>query len=107
MFNPGETISHIFIIPFVSTEISKVIITYKQNDRIILTKTITSNFQEDSPGHTRITIAFNQQETLLFEEDSSFTIQLNVITNKGARASSCEITSSSGVQHYKEVITNG
>lgn len=108
MFHPGETVSHIFTIPFVKTEVSKVIVTYKQNDHIIIVKTITSETIEAVTAATcKVTVAFNQEESLLFEEDKPFKMQLNVVgaTLEGSfRAASKEISSNNGVQHYKEVI---
>ena len=108
MFHPGETISHTFIIPFAVVELSKVIVTYKQSDHIVLTKTITSGFEQgETKAKSKVIVTFDQRETLLFEENKPYTIQLNVYTQEGARAASCEIKGSSGVQHYKEVITDG
>ena len=105
MFHPGETISHVFTIPFVAVEVSKVIVTYKQNDHIILTKSITSEMIDPvDPVTCKFTVAFNQEESLLFEEYKDFRIQLNVTTTTGSRATSKEIKSVNGPQHYKEVI---
>ena len=42
MFHPGETLVHEFIIPFICDVVEKVLVTYKQNDRLILIKEITS-----------------------------------------------------------------
>lgn len=108
MFSPGETICHRFIIPFVANEISKVIITYKQNDHIVFIKTITSGFEEDQkPERTLITVAFSQEESLLFDPYADYRIQLNVYTYLGSRAASCEIKQFNTVQHYREPITTG
>ena len=107
MFHPGETVSHTFIIPFAATEVAKVIITYKQNDCIILTKTITSGISDSINSMASIDVDLTQEESLLFEEKASFTIQLNVFTNNGRRITSNEIVGENGAQHYKEVITNG
>lgn len=103
MFSPGETIAHQFIIPFVVGEITKVIVSYKQGDNIVLEKPITSGFEAVS-GKTKVTITFSQQESLLFKECSDVRIQLNVITTGGSRCTSKEIRETNGVQHLKEVI---
>lgn len=106
MFIPGETIVHEFIIPFIASDLSKVILTYKQNDRIILTKTISS-FEDVGAGKTKVTFAFSQKESLLFDNDANYKIQLNVYTDSGTRASSVELESFTGIQHYEKVIGNG
>ena len=108
MFIPGETITHEFIIPFLETEISKVIVTYKQNNRIILTKPISSGFEKYSAGKTKVILAMSQKESLLFDGENDYTIQLNVLTVKGgSRATCAEFQGSTAIQHYKEVINNG
>ena len=106
MFIPGETVTHEFLIPFVRTELAKVIVTYKQNNRIVLTKTISS-FEETAHTESRVVVSFSQQETLLFDCNSDYTIQLNVFTANGARGACTEFKGSTGVQHYKKVIDNG
>ena len=107
MFIPGETITHEFTIPFADDEISKVIVTYKQNNKIILTKPISSGFEQVTQAKTKITVLLSQQESLLFSDKDDYFIQLNVFTNEGARAASAEFRGSTGHQHYKKVITNG
>ena len=106
MFFPGETISHTFIVPFNNNEISKVVITYKQNDRIIFEKTLTSGFIREEQYITKIEYQFNQGESLLFDDNSDFTIQVNVYTVSGSRHASHEMRSSNGVQYLREVISN-
>lgn len=51
MFNPGETIAQQFTVPFVADQIDSVIVTYKQNNDVILIKKITSNFEEYIPDY--------------------------------------------------------
>ena len=51
MFNPGETIAQQFVIPFSADKIGSIIITYKQNNDVILIKKITSNFEEFIPDY--------------------------------------------------------
>ena len=116
MFNPGETIAHTFIIPFRRVDISKVIISYKQNEAIIFEREITSSREfmehrgsdgEVDPIKTEIRIILSQEESLLFSESDSFTIQLNVLTEGGSRHASATISGSNGIQHHKEVMYNG
>lgn len=113
MFSPGETVQHKFVIPFAAREVSKVVVTYKQMDHVVLIKEITSDITPttDDQGQERATecqfdYVLTQEESLLFDEKRDFLIQLNVYTTSGSRAASCEIKGSNGVQHYKEVIRN-
>lgn len=106
MFAPGETIAQEFTIPFADTELKEVVFTYKQNNKVILTKHITSGFEKITEVSTRITIILSQQESLLFDEKNDYTIQLNVYTLRGSRAASTELKGSNAAQHYKDVINN-
>lgn len=109
MFNPGETVSHQFIIPFVAEEISKIIVTYKQDGDVVLEKTITSGFETYETDKTRILVTFSQADSLLFKPEYDYTIQLNVlISNNGSfmRASSKEIKGKNGIQYHREVISD-
>lgn len=104
MFSPGETVVHRFNIPFIASELAKVIISYKQGDDIIFEKTITSGFEELDVIKTKITIVFTQTESLLFKELRDYTIQVNVLTKTGTRATSKIIKGKSSAQYHKEVI---
>ena len=105
MFFPGETISHKFIIPFNVNEISYAILSYKQNGAIIFEPTITSGFQEEDEGLTVFEREFTQEESILFEDDSPFTVQCNVYTVSGSRHTSFEMSSESGTQYYRELMS--
>lgn len=108
MFHPGETISHKFIIPFAADEIAKVIVSYKQMDHLIMEKEVTSGFEADTNVQTSFTIAFTQQESLLFADKKDYSIQINVLTVGSSRHASCEIkVKDGGTQHVREVITSG
>ena len=107
MFNPGETVCHQFIIPFMASELSKVIISYKQDGDIVFEKTITSGFEPSDTGKTVVSVTLSQRESLMFQENTDFTIQLNVLVGlDGSRVTSAEIKGHNGVQHHKEVITD-
>ena len=106
MFIPGETVAHEFIIPFISSEVQKVIVTYKQNDRLILIKTITSGF-EDLDTKTKFVVTLSQNESLMFDNKSDAWIQLNVLCQNGTRAACNEFRASTGKQHYRQVISDG
>lgn len=106
MFFPGETIIHKFVIPFEVIDVAKVIVTYKQNDQIVMEKTITSGFTETEDDQTSFDYSFMQPESLAFHDNTDFSIQLNVYTKGGTRHASYEMKESSGVQYYREVITD-
>lgn len=107
MFNPGETVAHQFIIPFVATELAKVVISYKQDGDIMFEKTITSGFEEyQTKANTKFTITFSQEESLTFNPLKDVFAQINVLTVKGARASSKPIKIYTGPQYHKEVISS-
>ena len=103
---------HTFLIPFVTDSINKIIVTYKQNDHVILERIVTSAMLVDgdalipidNPARTKFRVQLTQQESLLFEDKRDFWIQLNVFTNGRTRHASCEIKGSNGVQHVREVI---
>ena len=105
MFFPGETITHVFVIPFTSNEIDHVVLSYKQNGAIMFEKKVTSGFEADSSNTTRISYPLNQSESLLFEDDSPFTIQCNVYTLGGTRHTSYEMSSESGIQYLRDVLS--
>ena len=106
MFNPGETVCHRFTIPFISDELAKVIVSYKQDGDIVFEKPITSGFEDIDGTKTRITVCMSQEESLEFREMKDYRIQLNVLTKLGSRATSKEIKGHNGVQHLKEVIAS-
>ena len=105
MFFPGETVTHVFYIPFGQAEVDHVVLSYKQNGAIIFEKSITSGFEQESAGTTKVSYAFSQSESLLFEDNSPFTIQCNVFTTGGTRHASYEMNSSSGIQYLRDVLT--
>lgn len=78
MFHPGETLIHEFIIPFIYDTIEKVLVTYKQNDRLILIKEITSfapYIPEDEEAHDNpretVPIANRDIDYLFYDETVS------------------------------------
>lgn len=156
MFHPGETVVHNFDIPFAKSSISLILVTYKQDGRIVLERTITSaddvfteyekeydptkvykendrclyetapyvrkSWGEDTPAPeawtpdhwtvsdkfmTKFYVTLSQEESLLFEDNRDFKIQLNVLTTSGSRCVCHEIKGSNGVQHHREVISDG
>lgn len=106
MFHPGETVTFTFTIPFASNAVNNVIVTFKQNDCLIVKKIITSVTAAQTAGFSTVMVVLTQQESLLFKENKDFKIQLNVFKKDGSRATSKEMSSTNGVQHYKEVMTS-
>lgn len=118
MFYPGETLIHEFTIPFPcetednTPKVTKVVVTYKQDNRIVLVKTITSLSSPEEESSlssaendvTYVLVHMTQKETLIFADDNIYTVQLNVYFNNGTRATSNEMRGCNGVQHYKKTI---
>lgn len=106
MFFPGETVMQTFIVPFDITEISYMVVSYLQHDNIVLEKKVDTGFESQGDGVTKIEFILSQEETLLFHDDAQFDMQCNVYTNSGTRHASPPISSSSGVQYLREVMTD-
>lgn len=102
MFIPGETIIHNFVIPFDTTKIANVIVTYKQNGQVVLMKTVAA---EAYGPQSQVTIHLTQDESLLFRDETSFLVQLNVIMTDGSRCASRELKGISGIQHLRKKVT--
>ena len=107
MFFPGETITHTFVIPFGVNEIREVVISYKQNGSIMLEKTVTSGFISDGTGVSKVELVLSQSDSLLFDDNADFTIQINVYTVGGTRHASHELKSSNGIQYLRELLPQG
>ena len=102
MFIPGETISHKFYIPFVRSDIDRIYVSYKQNDCLILKKTVYPGSVTREGVNSYFIVVLSQEESLLFQDDMGYTIQLNVIFTSGARCSSKDIKGVNGAQHLRE-----
>ena len=103
MFFPGETDFHIFTIPFMAEDISRVIVSYKQRDRVILEKE-ASAAETVEEFKCQVTVSLTQQETLRFCDDEPIAIQLNVYSTENARVTSRPILIRCGEQFYREVM---
>lgn len=102
MFYPGETIAHTFILPYEKSYISKVIVSYRQSERLVLEKVIASSraMQELDEG-TAITVTLAEEESLLFEDNAHYDVQVNVFMSSG-RATSSQIRDWTGLQHVRD-----
>lgn len=76
----ATTPTHSFELPFNYEEfVSKILITYKQGDKIVLEKT-ENDITFD--GNV-VSFEFTQEETLLFDKDIMVDIQVRVLTKGG------------------------
>lgn len=73
----GTTPTHTWVLPFDSSLLKEVSITYVQNDEIILKKTEEDCTMEGS----RISIRLSQEDTLKLEPKVRTTVQLKVMTS--------------------------
>ena len=102
MFIPGETITHRFYVPFSTAE--HIYVTYKQNNKLILEKTVSGNSIVQEGINFYFDVEFSQEESLLFVNNNSYTVQLNVTLTGGKRCTSVELKGTNGVQHIREVV---
>ena len=114
MFLPGETIIHEFKLPVIPGEVSKVVITYEQNDRIVLVKTVAAGSVLPDGTTSKVQCRLTQRESLLFESPEvnrfntngvPFTVQVNIYTKSGTRLTSIPANGKTGIQHYREVVS--
>ena len=105
MFIPGETITHEFRIPFAGASVSRIYVTYRQNDQIVLVKTINPGQIESPSGELNyFRVTLSQQESLLFQDKAPYYVQLNVImSDNETRAASTELRGTIGLQQYRKV----
>lgn len=104
MFIPGETISFQYYIPFVRNDVEKLVVSFKQRDRVILQKIVYPGQIEGEGSNSKVVITLSQEESLLFENNNKFKMQLNVYFIGGARCTSMELVDETGQQHIREVV---
>lgn len=75
----GTTPTHIFELPFDSSDVSKIKITYQQNNSTILTKRDGDLKLEGNTVSTTLT----QEETFLFDHTRTVYIQVRVLNKDG------------------------
>ena len=113
MFYPGETVEQTFIVPFYQSDIEKAIVSYKQNDHIVLEKEATSTqiYNDTNPNnpvpveYSELIVVIGQDESLLFENNMFYEIQINIFS-AGNRLTSAPIKDRTGVQFYREMYVN-
>ena len=106
VFIPGETISHKFVVPFQSGSVTKIIVTYRQDNHVILEKIVYPGQVESLPaGNGQFTVLLSQEESLLFDDDKLFYVQINAILTNNTRCTSAEIKGTNLKQHIREVVS--
>lgn len=96
-FHPGETLVLNFTLPFDILDVKAVNISFRGRDSLAFEATAVGfksmNYVEDGKTihRTRIGYTMNQTETLQFEENAKYKMQLNVYGPNGSRITSKEI----------------
>lgn len=76
---PGTTPLHIFKLPFDTSLIHSVRISYEQNKKIVLTK----ETEEITMHENKMAVRLSQEETLLFHHLVTVRVQLHILTQSG------------------------
>ena len=103
LFYPGETDTHTFTIPFNADKIEKAIVTYKQANKFILEKTVTSF--TDVLGGCQFVVLISQEESLRFIDNAAVSAQVNVYFTNHSRMTSEPVKYVVGEQYHKKVIS--
>ena len=105
MFIPGETLTHTFTIPFDKVNIDTLIVSYRQYERLVLEKIVTSKTsmlpRED--GKLDVSVHLTEEESLLFADENTVGIQVNILFVDGSRIASNEMYEETGLQHIDEI----
>ena len=75
----ATTPTHIFALPFDTSLLQEIRITYQQNERTVLQKTEA----DCTLTENEIKVTLSQEETLLFTSGKRVSIQLRVLTTAG------------------------
>ena len=115
MFYPGEIVVQTFTVPFYINDIQSAVVSYKQNGNIILEKEATSEAimeESDDPneepfetGESLLTVELSEKDTLLFKDNTEFTMQVNIFS-LGARQTSNPIKDRCGEQYLRDLYEN-
>lgn len=97
----GTTPTHTFTLPFDTSTLSAVKITYAQSGEVKLQKKTPDCVLS---GNT-VTVELTQEDTFLFEADKTVLIQVRVLTLGGDALSSAPVRVSVYVCLDKEVLT--
>lgn len=100
MILTGCTCKHTFTIPCDKDDICAMYITYRQNGKTVLEKTLTDC--ELTAG--KVCVPLTQEDTLAFQDETCVKIQLKLKRNDGTVMKSKIIDTYSDVVFNKEVI---
>ena len=105
MFHPGETVAFNWVIPFDSNDLEYVVVSFRDRNRVAFEKVIR-NFVREDQDKTRVGLLLTQEESLLFDENSCYSMELNVYGLQTSRATSNCIKVRTLCQHIPEVGIN-
>ena len=74
----GSTPTHIFNIPFPITDPTAALLTYSQNDIIIVQKELSDMEITNAASTSRVTVSLTQEETFKFKKDVPVEIQMRI-----------------------------
>ena len=97
-FHPGETIALNFVLPFSIYDVQAVAISFRNENRVAF-ETVTTGVAVENENSTRVGYILSQEESLQFDENSHYKMQLNVFGPNGSRTTSREIDVFTGPQH--------
>lgn len=118
-FHPGDTVLLQFRLPFSIQDVKAVVISFRGNDRVAFEALATAFSSEDeyemdeegnyvldedgeqivSQYRTRVGYTLTQAESLMFDENSSYLLQLNVFGPNSSRIASKEVVVKTMAQH--------
>lgn len=87
-FHPGDTVVFDLTIPFAKEDLEAVKVSFRNNNAVVFEVEITS-FQAKG-DKSRIGFTMTQEESLLFNENDIYKMQLNVYGANGSRSASKE-----------------
>ena len=109
-FHPGETVVLNFMLPFSIYDVKAVVMSFRNRDRVAFEAIATSFKSEDTTDpetgrviyKTRVGFSITQAESLQFDENYKYMMQLNVFGPNSSRIASNEIPVYTGAQQIWE-----
>lgn len=87
-FHPEDTVVFDLVIPFAKDDVDEVKVSFRDRNAVVFEVSITS-FQAKG-DKTRLGFTFTQEESLQFNENDFYKMQLNVYSGNGSRSASKE-----------------
>lgn len=75
----GTTPTHVFTLPFDTSEVKKVLVTYAQKQEVLFEKTT----EECMLSEDKVLVSLTQEETFRFDCTHSGQVQIRVLTEEG------------------------